>query len=108
MLTALLGTPQIQDDLVRLVLDKAEGVPFFIEELVTSLRETGAIALHDGQWRLTSRGPAVPVPDTVEEVLDVYAAPGAGTPPGTGTRRALLCPATHGGGRLAPWPGVDL
>jgi predicted ATPase len=33
------------------------------------LRETGAIALQDGQWRLTARGPAVPVPDTVEEVL---------------------------------------
>jgi class 3 adenylate cyclase/DNA-binding CsgD family transcriptional regulator len=69
MLTALLGTPHIQDDLVRLVLDKAEGVPFFIEELITSLRETGAIALQDGQWRLTARAPAVPVPDTVEEVL---------------------------------------
>jgi DNA-binding CsgD family transcriptional regulator len=69
MLAALLGTSQIQDDLVRLVLDKAEGVPFFIEELVTSLRETGAIVLHDGQWRLTARGPAIPVPDTVEEVL---------------------------------------
>jgi predicted ATPase/class 3 adenylate cyclase len=69
MLTALLGTPHIQDDLVRLVLDKAEGVPFFIEELVTSLRETGAIVLHDGQWRPTARGSAVPVPDTVEEVL---------------------------------------
>ena len=69
MLTALFGTPHIQDDLVRLVLDKAEGVPFFIEELVTSLRETGAIALQDGQWRLTARALAVPVPDTVEEVL---------------------------------------
>jgi DNA-binding CsgD family transcriptional regulator len=51
------------------VLDKAEGVPFFIEELVTSLRETETIALQDGQWRLTARAPAVPVPDTVEEVL---------------------------------------
>jgi class 3 adenylate cyclase/DNA-binding CsgD family transcriptional regulator len=69
MLTALLGTSHIQDDLVRLVLDKAEGVPFFIEELVTSLREMGAIALQDGQWRLTAMGPTVPVPDTVEEVL---------------------------------------
>jgi len=69
MLTALLGTPQIQDDLVTLVLDKTEGVPFFIEELVHSLRETGAIELHDGQWRLTASATAVPVPDTVEEVL---------------------------------------
>ena len=69
MLTALLGTPHIQDELVRLVLDKAEGAPCCIEELVTALRETGAIASHDGQWRLTAEAPAVPVPDTVEEVL---------------------------------------
>src|SRR5439155_1646270 len=69
MLTALLDAPQIQDDLVTLVLDKTEGVPFFIEELVQSLRETAAIELHDGQWRITTSAAAVPVPDTVEEVL---------------------------------------
>src|SRR2546422_1034426 len=61
MLTARLGTPHIQDDLVTLVLDKVEGVPFFLEELVTALRETGAIALHDGQWRLTARAPTMPL-----------------------------------------------
>ncbi|MBI3800503.1 MAG: AAA family ATPase, partial [Deltaproteobacteria bacterium] len=69
MLTALLGTSQIQDDLVRLVLDKTEGVPFFIEELVRSLRETNAVELHDSQWRLTASATPMPVPDTVEEVL---------------------------------------
>jgi class 3 adenylate cyclase len=69
MLTALLDTSQIQNDLVTLVLDKTEGVPFFIEELVHSLRETGAIERHDDQWRLTDSAAAVPVPDTVEEVL---------------------------------------
>jgi tetratricopeptide (TPR) repeat protein len=69
MLSTLLDTAQIQDDLVTLVLDKTEGVPFFIEELVQSLRETNAIELHDGQWRLAAGAAAVPVPDTVEEVL---------------------------------------
>jgi predicted ATPase/class 3 adenylate cyclase/DNA-binding CsgD family transcriptional regulator len=69
MLTARLGTPHIQDDLVTLVLDKVEGVPFFLEELVTALRETGAIALQDSQWRLTARAPTMPLPDTVEEIL---------------------------------------
>ena len=37
MLTALLGTTQIQDELATLVLDKADGVPFFLEELVQVL-----------------------------------------------------------------------
>jgi predicted ATPase len=69
MLTALLGTAHIQDELVALVLDRADGVPFFLEELVQTLRETGAIEPHEGQWRLTAQATALPVPDTVEEVL---------------------------------------
>jgi DNA-binding CsgD family transcriptional regulator len=44
-------------------------VPFFLEELVKSLRETGAIEEHADQWRLKPGDIAIPVPDTVEEVL---------------------------------------
>ena len=69
VLTALLGTLHIQDELATLVLAKAEGVPFFLEELVKSLRETGAIEEYAGQWRLKPGDIAIPVPDTVEEVL---------------------------------------
>lgn len=69
MLTALLGTPRIQGTLASLVLDKADGVPFFLEELVKSLQETGAIVRQDEQWRLTPGATTVPVPETVEEVL---------------------------------------
>jgi class 3 adenylate cyclase len=69
MLTALLGTVYIQDELAALVLDKADGVPFFLEELVKALQETGSIEQHDGQWRLTTQATDTPVPDSVEEVL---------------------------------------
>jgi DNA-binding CsgD family transcriptional regulator/tetratricopeptide (TPR) repeat protein len=69
MLTALLGTTHIQDELTALVLAKADGVPFFLEELVKVLQETGAIAQHEGQWRLTAQATGLPVPNTVEEVL---------------------------------------
>jgi class 3 adenylate cyclase/DNA-binding CsgD family transcriptional regulator/tetratricopeptide (TPR) repeat protein len=69
MLTALLGTVQVQDALCTLVLDKAEGVPFFLEELVKSLQESGAIEQHAGQWRFTAETATVHIPDTVEEVL---------------------------------------
>ena len=65
----MLGTAHIQDELAALVLDKADGVPFFLEELVQALQETGAIEQHEGQWRLTAQATALPVPDTVEEVL---------------------------------------
>jgi class 3 adenylate cyclase/tetratricopeptide (TPR) repeat protein len=69
MLTSLLGTDQVQDELIELVLDKSEGVPFFLEELVKSLRETGAIVLQDGHWALTAEAMAFQVPDTVHDVL---------------------------------------
>ena len=69
MLTALLGTTHIQDELAVLVLAKADGVPFFLEELVKALQETGTIAQYEGQWRLTAQATGMPVPNTVEEVL---------------------------------------
>jgi predicted ATPase len=69
MLLALLGTTQVQDALAQLILDKAEGVPFFLEELVKSLQETAAIELHAGTWQLTTEATTLHVPDTVEEVL---------------------------------------
>jgi predicted ATPase/class 3 adenylate cyclase/DNA-binding CsgD family transcriptional regulator len=69
MLTSLLGTTRVHDNLARLVLDKAEGVPFFLEELVHALRETGAMTLHQGEWRLTTDDTTLQVPATVHEVL---------------------------------------
>jgi class 3 adenylate cyclase/DNA-binding CsgD family transcriptional regulator/DNA-binding transcriptional ArsR family regulator len=71
MLTALLGPPatRIQETLATLVLDRAEGVPFFLEELVKSLQESGAIELVEEQWRLKPGERAVQLPDTVDEVL---------------------------------------
>jgi predicted ATPase len=51
MLMVFLGTTHLQDELVALVLEKCEGIPFFLEELVKSLQEAEAINLHDGQRR---------------------------------------------------------
>src|SRR5439155_8880012 len=67
MLTARLGP--VEERLTALIVEKAEGVPFFLEELVQSLHETGAIERHDGQWRLKSGTAALQIPDSVEEVL---------------------------------------
>ena len=46
---------QIEDDLTALIVEKAEGVPFFSRNWCKSLQETGAIERHEGQWRLTAR-----------------------------------------------------
>ena len=60
MLSAMLG--QVEERLTALIVEKSEGVPFFLEELVQSLQETGAIERHEaaggsslGQRRCRSR-----------------------------------------------------
>ena len=69
LLAALLGSDHVQDALVDLVVDKSDGVPFFLEELVRSLRETGEMVAHDGQWQLTATSTTPQVPATVQDVL---------------------------------------
>ena len=71
MLMALLGTAEIQEALVELVIDKSEGVPFFLEELVQALRETGSMVERDGQWQLTTDAVTVQVPATIHDVLRI-------------------------------------
>ena len=54
---SILGTDQVPESLTRLILDKAEGNPFFLEELSRTVGEHGS--LH----------PTLTVPDTIQEVL---------------------------------------
>jgi transcriptional regulator with GAF, ATPase, and Fis domain/tetratricopeptide (TPR) repeat protein len=65
----LLGADDLPPELEALVLDKAEGNPFFIEELVRSLEELDVVHRDGGRIAVGNRLDAVPVPDTIEEVL---------------------------------------
>ena len=49
MTGSLLGTPEIPAALRALIADKAEGNPFFVEELARSLLEDGALRRDDGR-----------------------------------------------------------
>ena len=52
MLESLLKTERIPSDLRRFVQDKAEGNPFYLEELVNSLIESETLTRDNGSWRL--------------------------------------------------------
>jgi len=65
----LLGVEKLPAALQALVLDKAEGNPFFIEELVRSLQEQGVVRRANDQVALIASLDHVTVPDTVEEVI---------------------------------------
>jgi len=53
MLVSLLKTESIPSDLKRLVQNKAEGNPFYLEELVNSLIESEALIRDNGSWKIT-------------------------------------------------------
>lgn len=53
MLASLLKTETIPRDLKRWVQSKAEGNPFYLEELVNSLIESETLIRENGSWKLT-------------------------------------------------------
>ena len=53
MLESLLKTEIIPSDLKRFVQDKAEGNPFYLEELINSLIESEMLIPDNGSWKIT-------------------------------------------------------
>jgi tetratricopeptide (TPR) repeat protein len=65
----LLASDELPAALQALILEKAEGNPFFIEELVRSLEELGAVRRAGDRLSVTAELDRVAVPDTVQEVI---------------------------------------
>ncbi len=68
LLDALVGTTTLPVELRESLLETAEGNPFFLEELVQSLVEVGALVRDESGWRLDHEIP-VELPETVEKVI---------------------------------------
>jgi adenylate cyclase len=62
-----LGVLELPADLERIVADRAEGNPFFVEELLQALLELGSLAVVDGKAVLARI--EVDVPDTVQGTI---------------------------------------
>jgi len=52
MLESLLSAERIPSDLKRFVQAKAEGNPFYLEELINSLIESEALVRDNGSWKV--------------------------------------------------------
>jgi class 3 adenylate cyclase/predicted ATPase len=68
MLTALLGDGKDLIPLKRLIIDRTEGTPFFMEEIVQGLFEDGVLQ-RNGAVKLAGSMNAVKVPATMQAVL---------------------------------------
>jgi predicted ATPase len=68
MLEAMLGDAEELKPLKRLIVEKSEGTPFFLEEIVQGLLDRG-ILKRNGKLTLTRSVSAIQIPTTVEGVL---------------------------------------
>ena len=67
----LLAIDDLPARVERSILAKAEGNPFFVEEVTRSLIDAGAVARDpkSGRWRATAAIGAIQIPDTVQGVI---------------------------------------
>jgi len=69
LLRVLVGDGAELAPLKRLLIERTEGNPFFLEESVRTLVETGALAGERGAYRLIKDALAIQVPATVQALL---------------------------------------
>jgi class 3 adenylate cyclase/tetratricopeptide (TPR) repeat protein len=69
LMEGLLGGDYLPEALAAEILDKSEGNPFFLEEVLRSLIESGGLAFDNGKWALTAPVGILRVPDNLQGVL---------------------------------------
>jgi class 3 adenylate cyclase/tetratricopeptide (TPR) repeat protein len=69
MATDILGTKEIEKGLEELILEKTEGVPFFIEEFIKSLKDLRIIEREDDKFRLSKDIHQLTIPSTIQDVI---------------------------------------
>jgi tetratricopeptide (TPR) repeat protein len=69
MVSHLLGTEELDKDLEEFILEKTEGIPFFIEELIKSLKDLKIIERENNRYRITKDIREVTIPATIQDVI---------------------------------------
>src|ERR687890_289985 len=69
LLGNLLYIEDLPESVRKLILNKAEGNPFFVEEVIRALIDSGYIVQENSHWRATREIVNVTIPDTLSGVL---------------------------------------
>jgi len=69
MVSSILGTREIERTLEELILGKTEGVPFFIEEFIKSLKDLKIIEKKENVYRLSRDIQHLTIPSTIQDVI---------------------------------------
>ena len=65
----LLSITDLPADTRQLMLDRADGNPFYLEELIRSLIDRRALVPEGGSWRISRKIGALEIPETLQGVL---------------------------------------
>lgn len=69
LVRGLLEGSMLPQKLSAVIMNKSEGNPFFVEEVLRSLIERGVLARDHGGWKVTNLVENIQVPDTLQGVL---------------------------------------
>jgi class 3 adenylate cyclase/tetratricopeptide (TPR) repeat protein len=69
LLNNLLGVNNLSKNVRDMIAERADGNPFFIEELIRSLIETNQLVRENSHWRMIGEDTKVSLPDTLRGVL---------------------------------------
>ncbi len=69
LVSNLLKIVGISEEFIRKILAQAEGNPFYAEEIIRSLIDSGVLVYKDGIWKLTAEVASVRIPDSVQALI---------------------------------------
>ncbi len=69
LVTNLLHVKGIPSKIKTLITKRAEGNPFFIEEVVRSFIDEGVVEIKNGRFRITEKIDSVVIPESINEIL---------------------------------------
>ncbi|MGD8765953.1 MAG: adenylate/guanylate cyclase domain-containing protein, partial [Desulfobacteraceae bacterium] len=69
MVSNILGMSNIGNNLENLILQKTEGIPFFIEEFIRSLKDLDIIEIKDNKLALKKDLRNLTIPSTIQDVI---------------------------------------
>jgi len=70
MVTSLLGSSGLGEDLIKRIVGAAEGNPLYVEQMLSMLKDSGALRqADDGGWVVAEAGADITVPPTIQALL---------------------------------------
>jgi class 3 adenylate cyclase/tetratricopeptide (TPR) repeat protein len=69
LVASLLHIEDLPESVRQRILDKAEGNPFFVEEIIRSMLDSGLVVRQDGRWQATREIDRIVLPDTLAGVI---------------------------------------